>query len=101
MKGMLFLIFVLSLFNCKIGFEVDGDIQTTSTIRNEKIVYQCIDCGNKFCKDGSPLPEIPDYSYEDSDNFSITGTSCIYCGSNRVTVIGEIDEDGDFVAYEY
>lgn len=97
----LFALFALSFVSCEIGLNLDGEAETINTIRTDKIVYQCLDCGNKFCKDGSPLPEIPDYSYGDSDSFSITGTKCIYCESSRVNVIGEIDPDGEFVAYEY
>jgi DNA-directed RNA polymerase subunit RPC12/RpoP len=99
MKRMLFVLLVLTAVSCKMQFSVD--VETVNTIRTAKTVYHCIDCGSNFCKDGTLIPEMPDYDPENQDSIADVGTTCIYCGSRRVTIIGEIDPDGKFVEYEY
>ena len=102
---VLFIVILMAVFfaSCEMGMEV----KTTSKIinENEKLVYQCLDCGAQWCQEGSSIVDAP---YFDTDDLDDVGTDpgrpkCINknCGSYNVTIIGEIDEEGEFIAYNY
>lgn len=95
------MIYLILCIFCTFTFgscKLEGEITVTVTEENEKLVYLCTNCWQRFCFTENLL----DISSFDPETYqSDSKVSCPFCKSEDVTIIGEIGPDGELIEYEY